>query len=256
MVLGFFKRILARDEQSAAPEPMPPLSPLGPFLAVGDIHGQISQLDRMFDLLDRQDPTLPLILVGDYIDRGEDSAAVLERVKDVATAAGSRLICLMGNHEDMCLRFLEDPEANAALWLRNGGLQTLASFGIGGIGQSTRGPGLTRARDDLARCMGDDLINWLQDLPAHWQSGNVVVVHAGADPALPFSDQKRSSLLWGHKDFARRQRTDGLWVVHGHTIVPAGLSEGGRIAIDTGAYATGRLTVVRVDHERLNFLSV
>jgi serine/threonine protein phosphatase 1 len=255
MISGLLNRLFAGQTRPEPDRPFPPLAPIGPFLAVGDIHGQISHLDRMLDLLDRDYPDVPIILVGDYIDRGEDSAAVLERIMDLSSLSGSRLICLAGNHEDMCLKFLDDPEAHAPLWLRNGGLQTLASFGVGGIGQSTRGAELARARDELALSMGDDLINWMAGLPTHWQSGNVVVLHAGADPAQPIADQKRSTLLWGHKDFAKIQRRDGIWVIHGHTIVPEPVSEKGRIAIDTGAYATGRLTSVLIDDHKLQFIS-
>ena len=94
--------------------------------------------------------------------------------------------------------------------------------------------------------MGPDIRSWLGNLPISWQTGNVAVVHAGADPSEPLVDQSRRSLLWGHQDFDRLQRTDGIWIVHGHTIVDQPFMGGGRISIDIGAYATGRLAAVHI----------
>ena len=74
------------------------------------------------------------------------------------------------------------------------------------------------------------------------------MVHAGADPALDMTEQTPHVLLWGTPAFRKRPRSDGQWVVHGHTVVDQGMVDNGRISIDTGAYATGVLTGIHITH--------
>ncbi|MGJ8543880.1 MAG: metallophosphoesterase [Sulfitobacter sp.] len=222
--------------------PFAALAPDAPFVAIGDIHGRADLLQKA---LDRFAET-QIICVGDYIDRGEQSAQVLALLH-----AHPHVICLSGNHEEMLLNFLGHPEKYGPQWLRNGGLQTLASFGISGAGKAH-----APLRDALKTALGPDLIQWLTSLRLYWQSGNVAVTHAGADPAMPLPDQSASTLHWGHPAFEKQRRRDGVWVVHGHTIVPAPLAANGRIAIDTGAYATGRLTAARITAAGVTFSCV
>jgi serine/threonine protein phosphatase 1 len=119
---------------------------------------------------------------------------------------------------------------------------------------ATRGLELARARDELVVRMGREMIGWLRSRPLWWQSGTVGVVHAAADPGLALDAQERVNLLWGHKDFQRKPRSDGLWIVHGHTIVAAPQAVGGRVAIDTGAYATGVLSGVAFGDGGMRFI--
>jgi serine/threonine protein phosphatase 1 len=133
--------------------------------------------------------------------------------------------------------------------LRYGGLQTIASYGVG-LGSKKD---FSRVRDQLASAMGTDMIEWLRTLPKDWVSGNVAVVHAGADPLVPIAHQRSSHLLWGHPEFEIVPRNDGVWVLHGHTIVSDPYAVNGRIAVDTGAYATGRLTVAHVLADHVSF---
>lgn len=219
------------------------ICPEGSFYAIGDVHGRDDLLGRLLSSLD---PALPVVCVGDYVDRGEESAAVLRRLSQ------SSYTCLMGNHEEMLLRFLDDAEAEGRRWLQNGGLQTLASYGISGVTPLSTPEALRTAAMDLKTAMGDDLIAWLRERPQWFRNGNVFVVHAGADPARPIAEQSRS-LTWGHPSFQTSPRRDGLWIVHGHTIVEAANAKSGRIAIDTGAYATGRLTAARIDVGAVTF---
>jgi serine/threonine protein phosphatase 1 len=195
-----------------------------------------------------------LIFVGDYVDRGEESRAVLERLAALCTDHPSQVTCLLGNHEQMLLDFLDDPEANAGRWLRNGGLQTLASFSVGGVTENPAPETARQAAHDLRAQLGPDLEAWLRSRPVQHRDGNVHFVHAAADPALPMSVQDRKHLIWGHPAFATVPRSDGQWVVHGHTIVDAPAAADGRISIDTGAWYSGRLTSVRLSPEGLSFL--
>ena len=222
---------------------------------IGDLHGCDRLLDKMLARLPDPDQ-MPLVFVGDYIDRGENSKAVLERLFDLSRRHPGQVICLKGNHEDMALKFLDDPEERGPRWLRHGGLQTLASYGIGGITENSGGMELFEAASDLRQAMGAELVDWLGDLPLIWQSGNIAVTHAGADPALPLDRQDPRSLMWGHRDFARLPREDGQWVAHGHVILPKPLAVAGRIALDTGAYATGRLSAMIARPEGLEEISV
>lgn len=236
MLNAFLKWTRARDaeEQIEFPE----LEPEVGFYAVGDIHGRADLLEQI--LVDFPSD-LPLIFVGDYIDRGDNSSKVLDILR-----SSDEFICLKGNHEEMLLQFVEEPGRYGSRWLRYGGMQTLASFGIGGVTENSSRGEFEAVASELAGALGDDGLNWLSSLPSSYADGNVVVVHAGADPAVPIDQQSEQTLIWGHERFEKDQRTDGVWIVHGHTIVPEAISQNGRISIDTGAYATGKLSACRV----------
>jgi len=250
-------RRLFSTQTNAAPEAFTaPLAPEEPFYVVGDIHGGEYLLARLLSKIEQDEPdtTQTIVCVGDYVDRGEASAAVLRWLFMLSTDPELTLICLMGNHEDMMIKFIDEPAKRGPRWLRYGGLQTLASIGIGGVSESSNANALTKARDELVAALGDDLIDWLKNLPSVWQSGNVAVVHAGADPSVPIDKQERRDLIWGHRDFRHLIRRDGVWVVHGHTIVEHANATDGRIAVDTGAYATGRLTAAHISSQGVRFI--
>ncbi|WP_108485535.1 metallophosphoesterase [Oceaniglobus ichthyenteri] len=253
----FFARFWHKGKGKSAAPPLAvfdaPCRPEHPFAVVGDIHGRADLLEQVGMLIDDLPSDVPLICVGDYIDRGDESRAVLEMLSDPDVSASRDLICLMGNHEAMCLDFLDNPTKAGRAWIRYGGLQTLASFGVSGVGPGSGPADFAKARDALALAMGDRLIDWMRALPLSWHSGNISVVHAAADPGLELSDQPEKTLLWGHPEFTRRNRTDGQWIIHGHTIVDQPAIESGRISIDTGAYATNRLTVAIIREDGVEF---
>lgn len=231
-----------------------PLAPDVPFWAIGDIHGCYPALsDIINQIIDFGHSDAILVCVGDYVDRGEHSSDVLTFLYTLQQHAQDTVICLKGNHEQMLLRFLRDPEINGPSWLRHGGLQTLASYHLALPVRTD--PDWQDLRDKLRAAMGPDIENWLQTLPSSWETGNVLVTHAGADPALPLEDQDPATYLWGHPDFETHMRQDGVWVLHGHTIVDTARAEGGRIAVDTGAYATGRLSAALVEQDSVRFIS-
>ena len=215
----------------------PPV-PDRPIRAIGDVHGR---LDLLESALAASRPGELTLMLGDYVDRGEQSAGVLRRLH-----REENLVCLMGNHEAMMLKFLSNPEKQGRLWLRNGGLQTLVSFGVG------QGRAVDQAAA-LREAMGDELLAWLEGLPRVHRSGNIAFIHAGADPNVPIEAQDPHDLIWGHPAFRKRPRTDGLWVVHGHNVVPEPEVRDGRVAVDTGAWATGRLTAARFARGEVDF---
>ncbi|GMG82327.1 metallophosphoesterase family protein [Paralimibaculum aggregatum] len=229
---------------------MPPIAPEGVVHAVGDLHGRADLLVGAVEAILSEDPGCAagapgpeVVFLGDYIDRGEHVRETLDTLVHVARLREIRPVFLMGNHEAMLLGFLEDPEREAR-WLRVGGLQTLLSFGIGAY-ETSSGPELARIREELADAVRPYL-PFLSGLALSHRSGNLLFVHAAADPALPPERQPREALLWGHPEFERTPRRDGVWVVHGHRIVDTPRIERGRIAIDTGAYFSGCLTTLTV----------
>jgi serine/threonine protein phosphatase 1 len=207
-------------------------------------------IDQIGDLPDIH----KVVFLGDYIDRGEQSAEVLRYLHHLHRNSDN-VVCLRGNHEDMLLSFLEQPEVHGPTWLSHGGRQTLASYGVPQAYPGSPEDDWIVAGNVLRSQMGEGVIAWLSTLSASWQSGNIAAVHAGADPDLPMEQQDETCLLWGHQDFLERPREDGVWVVHGHTIVDRAFSDQGRIAVDTGAYATGRLSAAAITRGKLEFLT-
>jgi serine/threonine protein phosphatase 1 len=248
-----------------------PPEPDRPLYLVGDIHGRADLLQRLFELIDADQADRGLdhplaVFLGDYVDRGADSRRVLQSLHAMAAAlaadpaAEGEMLCLMGNHERMLLDFLDAPIETGPRWLRNGGVQTLESFGLEGVDETAGPEVLEAARDALAEAMGmgdpSGLEAWLRGLPLIAQSGNIAMVHAGCDPSRTIDDQRPGTLLWGHPEFLIRPRRDGLWVAHGHTIVSRPAVVEGRIALDTGAWFSDRLTAaILVAGEPVRFLS-
>lgn len=238
-----------------------------PLVAIGDIHGCDDLLARMLARLAEAPDAAQtrLICLGDMIDKGPDSAAVLHRLarlcRDPSPFAGC--VCLMGDHERRLLAFLADPLRGDGVWLRKGGIDTLLAFGIDpppprwhradATALATRLLGLHSA---LTAALPPDLRAWIAGLPLMWRSGALAFTHAGADPGLRLEDQPEAALLSGHPAFRHRPRRDGLWVVHGHVEMHDATATQGRIAVDTGAWRTGRLTAVRIDAAAVQFLTI
>jgi serine/threonine protein phosphatase 1 len=244
----FFRRFCTSKPKFSAP-----VSPGESFFAIGDIHGRDDLLARLLTHLDDTDPAIRRVFVGDYVDRGEKSAAVLDRLRALQSRTPNT-ICLLGNHEQMLLDFLESPARNSSRWLRYGGLQTLASYSIPPVSETAPDEKWEEVRDRLREAMGAGTEAWIKGLPTLWQTGNVAVLHAGADPALPRGYQDPSTLIWGHPDFETTPRRDDMWVVHGHTIVETPAAGLGRISTDTGAYATGVLTAAWIRPGSVDFI--
>ena len=248
------RRLLKSTPSSNRAPPPPPFrgglpKPEAAFIAIGDIHGCLSQLERLWDKLEQQAPGTPVIHVGDYIDRGEQSAGVLKALYARQQENGD-IICLAGNHEQMFLQFLDNPEQNGKRWLQFGGLQTLASLGLEGLGDAVNARDYGMIHDMVRAALGTELETWLRNLPLYHLSGNVAVTHAGADPRIAVEEQAADTLMWGHRAFGRLPRQDGIWIVHGHTIVNMPSMSNGIVSVDTGAYATGRLTAAIIRPQR------
>lgn len=240
--MKLIRRLFSSGNSKASTAPLPACNPLEPVNIIGDIHGCSDLLEA---LLIKLDTTEVIVTVGDYVDRGEASHKVLERLFELQTAAPKNFICLMGNHEKMLLQFLDEPTGKGRRWIKFGGLQTLASFGIPHIKEIMSDNELVAARDHLHEYISPDIETWLRSLPLIWSSGNLHVVHAAADPNCSMLNQDEKVLLWGHGDFFDQPRIDGNWIAHGHTVVNPAQQDRSRISVDTGAYYTGVLTAAR-----------
>lgn len=236
--------------RAPAEAPLGPLPSLGgPVAVIGDVHGRDDLLEALLaQLAARPDADgMRVVCVGDMVDRGPDSAAVLRRLHQLETrpAPFASLTCLMGNHERMLLDFLEEPARAGLRWLQYGGAETLTSFGLSpermdrGIAAGDR---LEALAQGLADALGPEVHAWLAARPLYWTEDTLWVTHAGADPHRSLDAQGAREFLWGGARFYDTPRRDGLWVAHGHTIVKSPVLEPSRIAVDTGAWRTGRLT--------------
>ncbi len=231
-------------------KPPPPalaeLDPGGIVYAIGDLHGRADLLDRALALIaaDRAEAPAQIVCLGDYIDRGPDSAAVLARLM-----AEPALICLKGNHEAMLLDFLDDP-GQGARWLQNGGIETLASFGVTGVDLRET----LAIHTALTAVLSGAVKGFLSRLPTLWQSGTLLCIHAGGNPGASPAAQTDRDTLWGHRAFFRTPRQDGLWVAHGHWARKTPVVEDGRIGVDTGAWHSNHLTIARIAPGNVRFL--
>lgn len=249
-------RLLGTDRVVGVP-PLP--RPDRPICVVGDLHGRADLLDMMLALIAAEPDggVVQVVFVGDLIDRGPDSAGVLSLVHALAMAEPQRFFCVMGNHERLLLAFLVAPDGRAKRWLYGGGVATLRSFGL--ASRRPEGADFAAHSQVLAQSLHDallpDLLPWIKALPLYWQGQGLAVVHASAVPDRPMADQPETALLLGHPA-ARTARGDGLWIAHGHVIVPDVRITPGRIALDTGAYRTGRLSGIWLDGEGARVISV
>ena len=262
-IFRFLQQLAPARAYAALPQPADPVC------IIGDVHGCDALLDNLLGQLARHRDAarMRVVLVGDLIDRGPDSAAVMARVLALTQTPlpFASVTCLMGNHERMMLDFLADPARHGPRWLSHGGDETLRSFGLSpdrpprpkGLASSPQGaaPALVGLRDACRAALPRGLEDWLAKLPLWWQQDGLAICHAGTDPAQPMDQQSAKTLLWGHPAFRHNRRSDGLWVAHGHTIVPDACADGGRIAVDTGAYQTGRLTAAVLDTTGLHFVT-
>lgn len=214
--------------------------------AIGDVHGRLDLFSQLMALIRRDNdareprPT-KLVLIGDLVDRGPESAELVERL--YAFSAQSRdLVILQGNHEEIMVEALEGDLEALGHWIKFGGDATLRSWGISQSEIDAPPEALlARARAVIPR----KLIRWLEKLPCSYQSGDVYFVHAGIKPGVALKAQTPRDQLWIGKEFLDYDGAHPVMVVHGHSIVEHGPElRSNRIALDTGAYRTGRLSAV------------
>ena len=222
---------------------------------VGDIHGRADLLDRVAAKIDTHSSANPgpqslEVFLGDYIDRGPHSRDVIERL--VQRSRLHTMIFLKGNHENYVCEFLKRPSV-LANWSQNGGLETLLSYGL----RPSMRPSDTE-QTNLATAFASLLPKthkqFFAQLKMSFSCGGYFFAHAGVNPAFSLAQQREEDLLWIRDNFLYCESDFGQIVVHGHTPVAEPDIRTNRINIDTGAYATGRLTCLVLERDSLTFL--
>jgi serine/threonine protein phosphatase 1 len=217
--------------------------------AIGDIHGRLDLLDQLIEAIDADNADRPaaethLIFLGDLIDRGPQSAQVIDRVIEIA---GTRpnISVIAGNHEEVFLSACEGDRDTLRFFTRIGGRETILSYGI--------------APETYDRCDYDELaaflaehvpaahLEFLRSLKDTVVLGDYLFVHAGIRPGIALEDQKLSDLRWIRRSFLDYDGYDGFIVVHGHTPSATVEHRHNRVGIDTGAWETGRLTALGLE---------
>ncbi|MEL6380704.1 MAG: metallophosphoesterase family protein [Pseudomonadota bacterium] len=223
--------------------------------AIGDVHGCASLLDDLLGLIEEDGRTLPIskrtiITLGDYVDRGPDSAGVIDRLI-ARQASDPNFLCLKGNHEAKLLAFLADPDEHVS-WLDWGGEETLSAYGV--RVSAAREPRELAA--DLAHAMPAAHTTFLQRLPVRQLIGDYLFVHAGLKPGVPLDEQTEEDQLWVRGEFHNTppdQRPRQV-VVHGHQAAKKVVDKGWRLCVDTGAVWNGTLTAAVLEGNRRRFL--
>lgn len=230
--------------------------------AVGDVHGRADLLTELIAALEERaeadkraggDPIV--IFLGDYVDRGRESRRVLDILLEGGPRGFTRRY-LKGNHEDAMLAFMAAPLENRA-WVLQGGAETLLSYGV------QPPPPLGASDDDwrnvaaaLNAALPDTHREFLHRLERYIVQGDYAFVHAGVDVNRPLEQQTDADLYWIRERFLSAKRPFSHRIVHGHTPVDRPYADQRRVAVDTGAYASGTLTAARFEGADLGFLSV
>ena len=216
--------------------------------AIGDIHGRADLLESLLLQIDEDCRLHPsrrpiVVFIGDYIDRGPASREVLDLL--LGYEQTKETIFLRGNHETFVHRFLSEP-AVLDEWRLCGGLETLVSYGL----KPSINPGVAEQRQlakALAKSIPRSHLEFLDSLDLSFNCGDFLFVHAGIRPGVPIRKQSEEDLLWIREEFLCCKRRFEKFVVHGHTPVHATDIRSNRINIDTGAFATGRLTCIVIE---------
>ena len=218
--------------------------------AIGDIHGRADLMEPLLvaidDDLSRAEASRQMVIfLGDYVDRGPDSRQVLDRLVAYSASSAAETHFIRGNHEDCLLAFMKDP-ATGPGWCEFGGRETLWSYGIAPPARRAEPHEWAAASDALRLVVPPSHLALLSDLKPSLEIGDYFFTHAGARPGVALSDQSDHDLMWIRGDFLDADTPFERVIVHGHTPEPAVMADHRRFGIDTGAYATGVLTALRL----------
>lgn len=220
--------------------------------AIGDIHGRVDLLDKILSLIEADIAQYPVsriryIFLGDYIDRGRWSRETIDRL--IQHAKHHESIFLRGNHELLAVNSLSD-RSMIDPWLRLGGLETLISYGVKPA-NFAGGKQTATTQSVFHDAVPQSHFRFFRSLQNSFECGDFFFAHAGVKPDVQLSDQKESDLLWIRGEFLTSDRDFGKIVVHGHTITLNVEVRPNRINIDTGAFATDRLSCLVMERDSL-----
>ncbi|NLR72756.1 serine/threonine protein phosphatase [Novosphingobium sp. ERN07] len=223
--------------------------------AVGDIHGRLDLFEQLLQRIEEDDARrgpadTTLILLGDLVDRGPESRGVVDRAMQLAQTGKVRV--LAGNHEEMLLTSMESDEA-LRHFLRHGGKETLFSYGLPPEEYSRSI--LPELRERMNALVPAEHVAFFRAMEDRIAIGDYLFVHAGVRPEVPVDQQTTSDLRWIRREFLDHAQWHGHMIVHGHTITDEPEALPNRIGIDTGAYASGRLTALGVEAGEYWFVS-
>jgi serine/threonine protein phosphatase 1 len=221
--------------------------------AVGDIHGRADLADRLIqairaDLYASDAERKVIVFLGDHIDRGPDSRGVLDQLCNLSADPKLEVHCLRGNHEDRMEAFLVDPAVGPG-WCEYGGRDTLSAYGVSPPAMRGDMEGWAETAKALAKALPRSHRQLLDGQAWSVTIGDYFFCHAGARPGVPLEQQAPEDLMWIRQPFLDHPKPFEKVVVHGHTPTEAVVSDGRRLSLDTGAYATNVLSAVRLGGE-------
>jgi serine/threonine protein phosphatase 1 len=226
--------------------------------AIGDIHGRIDLLQQLQQLIVEDAATLEpcvdkvVVYLGDYVDRGMNSKGVIDVLIN-SPLNGFESTHLKGNHEEQFLEFLENPDIGNG-WMKIGGNATIHSYGVN-IPSSLSRDDFDHLQADFINALPKSHIDFLNKLELTREIGDYLFVHAGINPYEPLQNQTSEDFLWIRGEFLEAEIEYGVVVVHGHSYTGEPAVKNNRICVDTGAYASNKLTCVVLEDTSHRFLS-
>jgi serine/threonine protein phosphatase 1 len=228
--------------------------------AIGDIHGRLDLLTELLEIIGRDDwrrkqrEDTSLVFLGDYVDRGPDSRGVIDFVIKLREQ-WPNMTCLMGNHEQVFQMAINGDEQAVRFFIRDGvgGRETLMSYGI--TRKQIESMEAVELWDLIDKAVPQEHKDFLGSLNSQAIIGDYAFVHAGIQPGVPMDEQEETDLYWIRDAFLECEEQHRYMIVHGHSIREDVEMRTNRIGIDTGAYATGRLTAIGLEGTEQWFLS-
>ncbi|MDO7844117.1 metallophosphoesterase [Sphingomonas immobilis] len=245
---------VAVDAEEAWPTPAAPQDMR--IYAIGDVHGRRDLLDMMLsqivaDLQTRPAERFTLVFLGDLIDRGPDSAGVVERILRLQ-AERVPLRIIQGNHEQILLEMLDGDTDARDMFGHIGGYETMTSYGLTDHEMRSRSADENVSR--LRELIPETHLALFRAGEESVQLGDYLFVHAGVQPGVALDAQSARDLRWIRAPFLNSDRYHGSVIVHGHSVSKAPVDRANRIGVDTGAFATGVLSAVVLEGETRRFL--